>query len=124
MTTPNAISSTTTVTVPPTIPADMSTDGREVWDWADRMSRFTQDNARRSRILHDVARRTCGDCSRWMTRACVRERSGGLTGRSTGPSSEAHPCSEYAEKGSTTTRRESLRAELAILELGMAERAA
>ena len=124
MNTPNGIASNGPVTAPPAIPADMSTDGREVWDWADRMSRFTQDNARRSRILRDVAKRTCGDCSRWMTRACVRERSGGLTGRSPGPSSEAHPCSAYAEKGSTTTRRESLRAELAILELDMAERAA
>lgn len=102
--------------LPPPIPADMSSGGEAVWDWADRMSRFTQDNARRSQLTRDLAVRSCGGCRSWMTKGCRRERPGGTSGRSTGPAASDAPCSDYVEKTSTTRHRDRLRAELASLE--------
>ena len=78
-------------------PAEISPDGREVWEWADRLSERVHltDELRRAREqLHNTLH-TCGSCTRWMTRGCPRERHDNRTGRSVGPSSGAIKCGEF-----------------------------
>lgn len=82
---------------PPELPSDMSSDGREIWDWAAKLSEHTQ-------LLHErrtlnaqilAARTQCGSCEDWMTRQCPREKHSNQTGRSTGPSSLTIKCVQF-----------------------------
>lgn len=79
-------------------PAEMSADGREVWDWAARFSdrAHTLDElARLGKQVHN-AKNTCGSCTAWMTDACPRERRDSRTGRKQGPSSMAIKCDRFS----------------------------
>lgn len=89
----------------PLPPVQMSPAGDEVWTWADRLSAITQRNDEIRRLQVQVGKRSCGDCTAWITRSCPREKSGGMTGRSTGPSADAHPCAAYTEKPHSATLR-------------------
>ena len=78
-------------------PVEISSDGREVWAWANRLSErvhLTDELRRASEQLHNTLN-TCGSCASWMTRGCQRERHDNRTGRSAGPSCGAIKCSEF-----------------------------
>ena len=80
------------------LPAEISQDGREVWDWAARFSdrvHTLDEIARLGKQVHN-ARNTCGSCTAWMTDACPRERHDNRTGRKQGPSSMAIKCDRFA----------------------------
>lgn len=97
-------------------PTHVSNDGKEVWDWADRLSRLSQLN-HRARVLSEQVRRIlneCGSCQLWMTNSCPRERpgTGKQSGYSVGPSCRDAICGEFAIKSYDQKRLESLTEEL------------
>lgn len=101
----------------PTLPAHISSDGREVWAWADALSKHTHRIHKMRELRQEIfsTGRECGDCDKWMkSRECPRERN--VDGMSRGPSCGASICSAFVEAKSATARREELQAELAVLE--------
>ena len=81
----------------PALPVEISPDGREIWDWAGKMSDrlHAMDELARLRIQAHNTRNTCGSCSAWMTSACPREVHDNRRGRSQGPSSMATKCDRF-----------------------------
>lgn len=78
-------------------PQEVSSDGRELWDWAiDLFAHIhRQHKARELTDKISRAKRVCGSCSNWMTRRCPRERPNNTTGRSEGPSMNARRCADH-----------------------------
>lgn len=101
----------------PVMPMEISPDGREVWDWADRLSARAHavDELKRLRSQAYNARNTCGSCSAWMTSACPREVHDNRRGRSQGPSSMAIKCDRFSISSSSAKSAEL--AEAKIIEL-------
>lgn len=80
----------------PPLPSDVSRDGREIWDWAARLSEHTQRMHRLRELNRKIAATgtCCGDCDHWMkSRVCPRERN--VNGFSKGPSCEAPICRSF-----------------------------
>lgn len=101
----------------PQLPQQISPNGREVWDWADRFSEHvhTQDKIRKLRAAVFQQGRTCGDCSNWMkSRLCPKERN--VKGMTRGPSSGDLKCNQFLEGVGATKRRADLSAQLAELD--------
>lgn len=98
-------------------PTEVSPDGREIWDWADRLSDRVQivDEIKRLRLQLHNARTTCGSCDMWMTKACPREVHDNRKGRSQGPSSMAIKCDRFSISRSSATS--AIAAEEKIAEL-------
>jgi hypothetical protein len=81
---------------------DVSNDGKEIWDWADRLSdriHLVAEIKTLSTQIHQM-QTTCGSCSYWMTSSCHLERCD-QRGRKTGPSSQATVCGKFVMTGST-----------------------
>ena len=100
----------------PQLPQHISNDGREVWDWASRLSDqvHRQDEIRRTRSDLSRIGTRCGDCSHWMkSRQCPREQN--IGGRRTGPSCEGLVCSDFALDHFAAKRRDELTEKLAAL---------
>lgn len=100
----------------PELPKHVSSDGREIWDWAAKLSEHTQRLHQMRLLRQDIAEigQGCGCCDKWMkSRECPRERN--VNGRNHGPSMKGRVCSQYVEKPSSTARREELKAKLAQL---------
>lgn len=98
-------------------PKEISGDGKEVWEWADRLSDHTQKLHRMREIrkaIHE-ANNTCGSCNMWMTSACPREKST-MRGYNVGPSCKSTKCSQFQMKSWDANRVEELKAELSALE--------
>jgi hypothetical protein len=96
---------------------EASPDGREVWDWASRLSDHTF-RLHRIRELSASIRSCeseCGSCSKWMTKGCPRERHDNRIGRNVGPSSRDMNCAEFTMSASSAQWLASLRDELAAL---------
>ena len=101
------------------LPAEISPDGREVWDWAARFSdrAHTLDEiARLGKQAHN-ARNTCGSCTAWMTDACPRERHDNRTGRKQGPSSMAIKCDRFSMSASDAAGAAQAEEKIAALRL-------
>jgi hypothetical protein len=100
----------------PQLPREISSDGREIWDWAAKLGEQAQ-RARKIRQLRaDLARtgNRCGDCYNWMkSRLCPREAN--VNGRNRGPSGDAPICGKFIITKTATERRERLTAELSAL---------
>jgi hypothetical protein len=104
----------------PSLPSEVSPDGREIWDWAGKMSEHIQRLARIKELREAIRKcgKECGDCDKWMKSSeCPRERpgTGKRSGYSVGPSCGAPVCAEYVEKPWTTQRRAELTRELESL---------
>lgn len=90
----------------PSLPSDISPDGREIWDWAGRLSKATQ-------LAHDIRETqtkirklatTCGDCDKWMKSSeCPAEKN--VNGRNHGPSSQALKCAQFKESWDVPKQR-------------------
>lgn len=101
----------------PKLPAEISSDGREVWDWARKLSEASARAHKIRELRSEIARigTRCGDCDKWMkSRECPKEHN--VKGWSRGPSSEAYICLEFLEKKWATDLRNSRMAELVELE--------
>lgn len=81
----------------PSLPREVSADGREIWDWAAKLSAEVQrrDDIRKLSIQIRNAETQCGSCESWMTRSCPREVHSNRTGRSVGPSSQSIKCDKF-----------------------------
>lgn len=103
----------------PELPKAISSDGREIWDWAARFSDHVHrlDEMRRLREQIFQIGRGCGDCSKWMKRSdCPREHN--VNGQTRGPSMSAPVCREFTECPRETARRDALKLTLAAMEAG------
>jgi hypothetical protein len=104
----------------PSLPSEVSSDGRELWDWAGKMSEHMQRLARINELRGAIRKcgAECGDCEKWMKSSeCPRERpgTGKRAGYSVGPSMSDRICEAYDEKPHTTQRRAEYTRELASL---------
>lgn len=101
----------------PALPTEISGDGREVWDWAAKLSdrAHTVDQIKRLDEQARNARNTCGSCAQWMTRACPREKHSNQTGRSAGPSCKAAKCASFNITASAEKSAASAEAQAAEL---------
>lgn len=98
-------------------PTEISPDGREVWDWAARLSEHTQRLQRRREVWAAIVEgeSTCGSCRKWMTGACPRERQDNRLGHKVGPSCKASKCDQFDMNKWDSDRLDGLRAEYAGL---------
>ena len=102
---------------PPALPDNVSSDGREIWDWAAKFASHVHRMDEIDRLKREVGAigRSCGDCDRWMkSRDCPQERN--ERGRRSGPSMNAPRCGRFLEDRSAAKRRAELTAKLAVLE--------
>ena len=101
----------------PKPPSEISSDGREIWDWAARISAQAQraDEVRRLSQQIKNAETQCGSCAHWMTRQCPREQHSNKTGRSAGPSSQSLKCNEFATTAYQAKSLEAAKAKLSTL---------
>ena len=101
----------------PKPPSEISSDGREIWDWAARLSAQAQraDEVRRLSQQIKNAETQCGSCAHWMTRQCPREQHSNKTGRSAGPSSQSLKCNEFAMTAYQAKSLEAAKAKLSTL---------
>ena len=99
----------------PQLPREVSPDGREIWDWAAKLSDAVHRADRARNLRADIAgiQRKCGSCTMWMTRTCPKERN--VNGRSQGPSMNAPICGRFTMKASSAELLEKWRTELAAL---------
>ncbi len=99
------------------LPEIVSNDGREVWDWADRFSDQVHKAYKIRELSADIRRATteCGNCTKWITSACPRERHNNTTGRKEGPSTRGAACVQFTLKPSAAKRLDERRAELNAL---------
>ena len=101
---------------PPSLPEQISSDGREIWDWAGKLATWSirQDKIRELKQgIRDLEPR-CGTCQFWMQSCnCPREKN--VNGYSRGPSMSGPPCSKHVEDNWTTELREKRKAELNAL---------
>ncbi len=106
----------------PSLPAQISRDGSELWRWAGDMGAWIQREARIAELRKEirVCGTVCGDCVKWMkSRECPREQHGTSkrSGYSVGPSMNGAICNAYVEASSATQRRAKLTSELETLVL-------
>lgn len=104
-------------TQPPQLPSHTSNDGREIWDWAHRLSEHTHRLHKMRELRADISKigSRCGDCNKWMkSRECPREKN--VNGRNRGPSCNDFKCSQFVEEHHATKRRAELEADLAAVE--------
>ncbi len=110
------VSSTALLGDPPQLPEKVSNDGREIWDWAGKMSEHIHRQAKMSELRTQLSRvgTGCGDCYKWMhSNSCPRETN--VNGRRRGPSMNAPICNQYVEKQSSSEWREELQKRLDAL---------
>ena len=99
--------------VPP-LPKEISPDGREIWDWAAKLSSevYRRDEISKLAVRIRNAETQCGSCADWMTRSCPRETHSNKTGRSTGPSSQAIKCEQFRMTACGSRELEAAKAKL------------
>ena len=105
------------MTAVPPLPTEISPDGREVWDWAARLSAQAQKADEVKRLTKQIqnAETQCGSCAHWMTRQCSREQHNNKTGRNTGPSSQSLKCEKFAMPPRQAKELEAAKAKLSKL---------
>lgn len=97
------------------LPNRVSSDGREIWDWAARFSQHMHRLDEARRLRSEVATVECGGCTKWMkSRACPRERN--VNGWNRGPSSRDRICGQFVETRSSAERRAANTEKLAEIE--------
>ncbi|KAA9173024.1 hypothetical protein F3K36_16395 [Delftia sp. BR1] len=100
------------------MPTEISPDGREIWDWAGRLSDRVHrtHEARQLRERISAMESECGSCSRWMTNSCPKEVHDNRKGRKVGPSSRAMKCQQFEMSSLTAGELEKAKAKLAQVE--------
>lgn len=103
---------------PPSLSQSISPDGREVWDWAAKMSQHIHRQAKIRELqagIRDLQPR-CGTCYLWMKSGMCPRETRNANGRRVGPSMSGYPCEKHDEESWVTKLREGRRAEIAALE--------
>lgn len=98
----------------PQLPEKVSNDGREIWEWAGKMSEYLYRQTRSIELREQISCiGKCGDCCKWMTKSCPREIN--VKGRLKGPSMNAIICNQYIEKQISSELRNELQKQLETL---------
>lgn len=100
----------------PQLPQQVSSDAREVWDWAARFSDHVHrlDKIRTLRAQIAAVGLTCGDCDNWMkSRQCPKEWND--NGRQRGPSMAAPRCGQFVLDRFAAKLRDERQLELSAL---------
>lgn len=103
----------------PKLPAQVSLDGHELWDWAARFSEHVhrQEKIRQLKSRLAVIGTRCGDCDLWMKSSqCPREHN--VNGRSQGPSMNDCICGQFRKDADAEKRRSDLANNLDALTQG------
>lgn len=97
----------------PSLPQQVSNDGREIWDWAAKLSRISALQQKASELRKSLreSNKVCGGCTKWMTDACPKEKLQ-RNGYKRGPHMKEPGCMQYAENSWTTGQRAKWQAEL------------
>lgn len=100
------------------MPTEISPDGREVWEWAGRLSDRVHriHEARQLREQIRAIESQCGSCSKWMKSACPREVQDNIKGHKVGPSSRDLKCQQFEVSHLDLKLLESTRAKLAAVD--------
>ena len=101
---------------PPKLPAEVSSDGREIWAWGNALSEWAQRQHDRRTTWADLVRvgTGCGDCDKWMkSRECPREHN--VNGQTRGPSAGTPTCGQFVISRSAAARRDVLNQRYASL---------
>lgn len=100
----------------PELPATISPNGKEVWDWAAKFSEHVHRQDKIHKLKAEIAAPLrCGDCYWWMkSRDCPREVN--VNGRYRGPSAGDTPCAKMQETKQSIDLRDERRAALRKLE--------
>lgn len=101
----------------PKLPSDISPDGREVWAWADSLSKLAHKNHEMRQLSDRIRHMTteCGSCRYWMTNDCPRETHDNRKGHKVGPSSRATACSKFQMNSYDVKALDEAKAKLAAL---------
>lgn len=105
----------------PKLPSEISPDGREVWDWAARLS-HRSDQVHRLKELRAAIQEqenTCGSCNLWMTDSCPRERQDNRKGHKVGPSCKSPKCDKHSMNSWDAKRVEGMKAEVIEIETAL-----
>lgn len=107
----------------PSIPRDISPDGREVWDWAARLSAYTHRQDELRRLTKEISQigTKCGDCYNWMKSSLCPRETRNNAGRRVGPSMNEFVCSNFQEDARQTKRREELKSKADAIRDAMIE---
>ncbi len=107
------------------LPQHVSNDGREIWDWAARLSQRTGLLDRQATLVNDLFKlsRQCGSCRFWMTNDCSREVHDNRIGRKRGPSMGAPICQQFAISDSDAGLKARWEADLAEVRAQLAPKA-
>ncbi len=95
------------------LPKNVSSDGREIWDWAFKLCQLSlkEDKIKNLRTKIRECGSRCGDCAKWMIKSqCPKEKpgKGKRSGYSVGPSCNVTKCQKYVESIVVTKRRADL----------------
>lgn len=101
----------------PQLPQHVSSDGREIWDWAAKFSAHVHRQDEIARLNRDIAAigTKCGDCWHWMKSGSCPRETRNSAGRRVGPSMNGPKCSKFEEEPWQTKRRDELKAKVAAL---------
>lgn len=105
------------LTKAPELPREISSDGREVWAWADSLSAYTHWLHAKRLLREDISLNTgvCGSCDKWMKSSeCPREKN--INGMSRGPSCKSPICGQFVWAASSLRLIEEWKTKLAKLE--------
>lgn len=96
------------------LPTEISSDGREIWDWAARVAKYDGLIRQERHLLNQIhaTANKCGSCTKWMTRECGREVHDNKTGRWKGPHMNEHICRQFTISSHATTLSDTWTAEL------------
>ena len=100
---------------------NISSDEHEIWDWAEKLSTYTQLLQRRRELKAKIIdiQLICGSCIYWMTKTCPYETTDIHTGRNKGPSAAKSKCNKFVMKGLEITLLEKWTEELKEIEFSI-----
>lgn len=102
---------------PPLLPTNISSNGEELWRWADKASQWIQVQSRIQELKYAIRQcgTRCGDCDKWMKSSeCPREKN--VNGMTRGPSINAPICNQFVIKNWVIKHQEDLQKELTHIE--------
>jgi hypothetical protein len=97
----------------PPIPQDISSDGREIFDWAANIGNAVAKQQKINELKNAIHKpATCGACDKWMCSSLCPREVHQKSGRYVGPSMNDSICNQFQEKAYDTERRKKLKEEL------------
>lgn len=101
----------------PNLPQNISNDGREIFDWATKLSNQVAKVSRINELKNALCKsKLCGSCKHWMCSSDCPNEKLQRNGHYVGPSMNSNSCDKYVEKEWDKNNRIKLESELAELQ--------